>query len=410
MNDRAEIGRDTMPKLTEHSIRKIAPPAAGYALHADGNGLALRVTANDARSWVLSYRTKDGRSRRATIGSLEDWTLGAARKRAQEMRRDVDLGGDPVGDEQAERKAETVDELCDRFIAEHLPRKRPTTARGYRTAIELYIRPTLGAMKIKSVTFADADRLHRSITKRGTTYQANRVHRVLSSMFTLAIRWRYRTDNPCRGVEKNREHPRERYLTGAETARLMRELDADRDQVSADLLRLALLTGARRNEIIALKWQDVDLTEGRWTKPHTKAGEKQHVPLNAQACAVLADRYAKDPAIEQPFLRGRKLFSAERAVEHCWGRVRVAANLEGMRMHDLRHSFASTLANRGAGLLVIGKLLGHKRVETTKRYAHLTDDTVRAASEAAGRAIAGLTKPQRPNVVPMRKADRTTPR
>jgi integrase len=392
-----------MPKLTEHSIRRITPPANGYTLHPDGNGLALRVTANGARSWVLSYRTRDGRSRRATIGSLDDWTLGAARKRAQEMRRDVDLGSDPVGEVQAERKAETVSELCDRFIAEHLPRKRPTTARGYHTAIKLYIRPALGAMKIKSVTFADVDRLHRSITKRGKTYQANCVHRVLSKMFALAVKWHYRTDNPCRGVEKNKEHERERYLTEAEGARLMRALDADRDQVSADLLRLALLTGARRNEIIALKWQDVDLTEGRWTKPHTKAGEKQHVPLNAQACAVLAARYERDSDVEQPFLRGRKFFSAERAVEGCWGRVRVAAKLDGMRMHDLRHSFASTLANRGVDLYVIGKLLGHKRVETTKRYAHLVDATLRAASEAAGRAIAAMAKPERPNVVPMRK-------
>jgi integrase len=391
-----------MPKLTEHAIRKIAPPATGYALHPDGNGLALRVTANDARSWVLNYRTKDGRSRRATIGSLEDWTLGAARKRAQEMRRDVDLGADPVGEVQAERRAETVDELCDRFIAEHLPRKRPSTARHYRSGIEMYVRPTLGALKIKAVQFSDIDRLHRRIT-RDAAYQANRIHALISSMFTLAIRWRYRADNPCRGVEKNREHPRERYLTEAEGARLMRALDADRDQVSADLLRLALLTGARRGELIALRWQDVDLTKGSWTKPHTKPGEKQHVPLNPQARVVLASRYAREPEVEQPFLRGRKLVGAERAVERCWDRVRVAAELEGMRTHDLRHSFASTLANRGVDLYVIGRLLGHKKIETTKRYAHLVDDTLRAASEAAGRAIAGMTKPQRPNVVRMRK-------
>jgi integrase len=393
-----------MPRLSEAIIRKLAPPATGYVLHPDGNGLALRVTANGARSWVLNYRTKDGRSRRATIGSLDDWTLAQARGRAREMRRDVDLGADPVGEVRAERRAETVGELCDRFVAEHLPRKRPTTARGYRTVIELYIRPALGAMKIKAVTFADADRLHRSITRRGATYQANRAHRVLSSMFTLAIRWRYRADNPCRGVEKNREHPRERFLTEDETARLMRALDADRDQVSADLLRLALLTGARRNELIALRWGDVDLAEGRWTKPHTKPGERQHVPLNAQARAVLAARYERDPGIEQPFLRGRKLFSAERAVEHCWGRVRAAANLEGMRMHDLRHSFASTLANRGVDLYVIGKLLGHRRVETTGRYAHLVDGTLREATERAGRAIADAAKPRRPNVVPMRNS------
>jgi integrase len=392
-----------MPKLTEHSIRKLAPPATGYALHADGNGLALRVTANDARSWVLSYRTRDGRSRRATIGSLEDWTLGAARRRAQEMRRDVDLGADPVGEVQAERKAETVSELCDRFIAEHLPRKRPSTARNCCSAIKLYIRPALGAMKIKSVTFADVDRLHRSITKRGTTYQANRVHAVLSSMFTLATKWRYRADNPCIGLEKNKEHSRERYLTEAEGARLMRALDADRDQVSADLLRLALLTGARRSELIEMQWRDVDLTNGRWTKPHTKPGEKQHVPLNPQARAVLAGRFAREPDAEHPFLRGRRVTGAVRAVERCWDRIRVAANLEGMRVHDLRHSFASTLANRGVDLYVIGKLLGHKRVETTKKYAHLVDATLRAASEAAGRAIAGMGAPDRANVVRMRK-------
>jgi integrase len=380
-----------MPKLTEHSIRKLTPPARGYALHADGNGLALRITANDARSWVLNYRTKDGRSRRATIGSLDDWTLGAARKRAQEMRRDVDLGADPVGEVQAERRAETVNELCDRFIAEHLPRKRPSTARHYRSGIERYVRPSLGALKIKAVTFDDVDRLHRRIT-REAPYQANRIRALISSMFTLAVKWRYRLDNPCKGVEKNKEHSRERYLTEAEAARLMRALDADRDQVSADLLRVALLTGARRSEIIAMQWRDVDLTRGSWTKPHTKPGEKQHVPLNPQACAVLAARYAREPDTEQPFLRGRKLVGAERAVERCWGRVRVAAKLEGMRVHDLRHSFASTLANRGVGLYVIGKLLGHKKAETTKRYAHLVDDTLREATERAGRAIADMTE------------------
>jgi integrase len=393
-----------MPKLTEHSIRKLAPPAQGYTLHPDGNGLALRVTAKDARSWVLNYRTKDGRSRRATIGSLEDWTLGAARRRAQELRRDVDLGADPVGEVQAERKAETVNELCDRFIAEHLPRKAPSTARNYRSEIEQYVRPTLGAIKIKSVTFDDVDRLHRSITKRGKIYTANRVQSLLSKMFSLAIKWRYRVDNPAKGIGRNKEHPRERYLTEGEVARLMRALDADRDQVNADLLRVALLTGARRGELIALQWRDVDLTKGRWTKPHTKPGEKQYVPLNPQACAVLAARYAKEPEVEQPFLRGRKLATAERAVERCWGRVRKAANIDGARVHDLRHSFASTLANRRVDLYVISKLLGHKRVQTTQRYSHLIDDTLREATEQAGRAIAGMGKPSRTNVVGLRKA------
>jgi integrase len=391
-----------MPRLSEAIIRKLAPPATGYVLHPDGNGLALRVTANGARSWVLNYRTKDGRSRRATIGSLEDWTLGAARKRAQELRRDVDLGADPVGEAQAERKAETVNELCDRFIAEHLPRLRPASARNYVSHINLYIRPTLGAVKIKAVTFSDVDRLHRSVTKRGTSYTANRVLSTLSKAFALAVRWRYRPDNPCKGIERNKEQPRERYLTEAEGARLMQALDAERDQVNADLLRLALLTGARRGELIALRWQDVDLTKARWTKPHTKAGEKQHVPLNPQACAVLAARYERESEIEQPFLRGRKLATAERAVARCWGRVREAAGLGDMRVHDLRHSFASTLANRRVDLYVIGKLLGHKRIATTQRYAHLVDDTLRAASEAAGRAIADMGKPSR-NVVRMRK-------
>jgi integrase len=391
-----------MPRLSEQIIRKFVPPATGYTLHADGNGLALRITANDSRSWVLSYRTRDGRSRRATLGSLEDWSLGAARRRAQKLRRDIDLGADPVGEVQAERKAETVNELCDRFIAEHLQRLRPATARNYKSQIELHVRPAIGALKVAAVQFDDVDRLHRRIT-RDAPYQANRVLALLSKMFTLAIKWRYRPNNPCKGIERNKEHPRERYLTEDEGVRLMRALDAERDQVNADLLRVALLTGARRSELIAMRWEDVDLTKGRWTKPHTKPGEKQHVPLNPQACAVLAARYAKDPEIEQPFLRGRKLATAERAVARCWDRVREAAKLEGMRVHDLRHSFASTLANRRVDLYVIGKLLGHKRVETTRRYAHLVDDTLRAASEAAGRAIAAMAEPQRPNVVRMRK-------
>ncbi|HWW35779.1 MAG TPA: integrase arm-type DNA-binding domain-containing protein, partial [Xanthobacteraceae bacterium] len=212
--------------LTDSGIRKLAAPDRGNRVTYDEmvKGFGLRVTANGARAFVLNYRHKaDGRERRVTIGAFPDWSAAAAREEAKRLKREIDGGADPVGDQEADRAAPTVAELCARFLDEHVPRKRPSTQRDYRQQIRVDILPALGASKVHAVTHADIEALHRRISARAPT-QANRVIALLSRIFTSSIRWGMRTDNPARGIERNAEHRRERFLSGDELGRLSHAL------------------------------------------------------------------------------------------------------------------------------------------------------------------------------------------
>src|SRR5262245_58674463 len=209
--------------LTDALIKRLPVPEKGNKVHYDDDvvGLGARVTAAGARSCILSYRTRSGRERRYTIGSCGDWSTTAARTEARRLRRLIDEGGDPLADIEAERAAPTVWELAERFEAEHLPRLRPGSADGYRRMLRVHVKPFFGPhVKVRDITFADVDRLHRKVTAAGHPRRANAVVGVLGKMFSLAQRWDMRADNPCRGVEKNYETKRKRYISGDELARL----------------------------------------------------------------------------------------------------------------------------------------------------------------------------------------------
>ena len=185
-------------KLTDRIVKALPTPKTGNQITYDTTvkGFGARVTAAGARSFVLTYRTKLGRERRYTIGAFGDWKTGPARNEAIELKKQVDRGGDPLGDIHAGRKAPTVAEMCDRFEEEHLPRLRPSTQKSYRQQIAAEIRPALGILKVAEVDFSDIDRLHRTISKRAP-YRANRVLAPLSKMLNLAIMWNWRSYNPC---------------------------------------------------------------------------------------------------------------------------------------------------------------------------------------------------------------------
>jgi len=175
-------------------------------------GFGVRNTAAGAQSFILNYRTRAGRERRYTIGAFPDWTAKVAREEARRLRALIDLGGDPLADIQAGHDAPTVADLCRRYEDEHLPRKRPRSAEEDRILIRTRILPALGSIKVADVTYDHIDGLHRKITKQGKPYRANRTVALLSKMFSLAsTKWRLRSDNPCRGIERNPEPPRERY-------------------------------------------------------------------------------------------------------------------------------------------------------------------------------------------------------
>jgi integrase len=376
-------------RLTDATVKRLPVPATGNRIHydADVKGFGARVTAGGHRAFVLTYYNRRGRQRRYTIGSFPDWSVTGAREEARKLKRQIDQGGDPLADIEAERGAPTVNDLIERFLAEHVSRKRPHTQYDYRNVIERHIRPALGGKKVAEVAWSDVDALHRKITKAGRATQANRVVAVASKMFALAIKWRLRPDNPARGVERNQEHKRKRYLSAAELKRLTDALDRLDDQQAAYIFRFCLLTGCRSGEAMSARWENVDLSAGKWSKPGSTTKQKTDhiVPLSAPAKQLLAGLRRRTngpwvfPADSKP---GHRV-----TVQKTWLAVCRAAKIAGLRVHDLRHSFASQLASSGASLPLIGSLLGHSNPATTHRYAHLFDDPQRAAVERVGKII-----------------------
>jgi integrase len=323
-------------------------------------------------------------------------------------------GRDPLADIEAERTAPTMAELIDRFVAEHVSRKRPSTSRFYEQMLRVHIRPHFGPhLKVTDVAFADIDTLHRKISKFGSPYMANRVVAVLSKMLSLACRWKMRDD--AKGIEKNYESKRKRYLSADELTRLSAALAAYSDPQIANIFRLLLLllllTGARRGEVLAMEWGALDLDTGIWTKAGSTTKQKTDhiVPLSAPARQLLSemqDEYVrlhpKKPLPQNVFPgNGERGHIVE--VKKAWRTITKAAGITGLRIHDLRHSYAAQLASSGASLPLIGALLGHSNPVTTARYAHLFDDPLRQATERVGAVIAAAGKPiQEPVNLPRR--------
>lgn len=395
-------------KLTDSIVKNLPAPEKGNKILYDSEvkGFGVRVTAGGARSFVLNYRNRTGRERRYTIGAYPDWKVSAARDEAKELKRGIDRGIDPLAEVEQDRDAKTVADLCKRFDEEHLPKKRPATARDYRAIINRHILPNMRNLKVAEVEFSDVDDLHRKITKGGAPYLANRTVAVLSKMFGLAVRWKWRTDNPAKGIERNDEEKRHRYLTTAELANLTGALANLEDQQAANIVRLLLLTGARRGEVQAARWEQFDLTDGVWTKPGSTTKQKtmHRVPLSAPARQLLSDLRAETDEDAEYVFPGRT-GGHRHEIKGAWHDLCVAAGIvttetvkggrvivkPSARIHDLRHTYASMLASAGMSLPIIGALLGHSQPATTARYSHLMDDPLRQATDRVGALLSPST-------------------
>jgi integrase len=386
-------------RLTDAIVRRLPLPQQGKHITVDTDvpGFGARVTANGARSFILRYTTRAGRERTFTIGDATVWRTTDARDKAKDLRREIEDGGDPLGAIEDERAAPTMLDLIERFRSAHLPKKRPRTASEYEYLIRLHIAPHFGAhTKVRDVLHEDIDALHRKITKSGSPYAANRTTAVLSKMFSLAIKWRMRETNPAKGIEKNREYHRRRYLSSDELVRLTKALTKHPDKGAADAIRLLLLTGARRGEVLSMRWEDVE--DSTWSKPPSSTKQKEHhqVPLSAPALRLLAD-IRKRQRPRAPFVFPSHGATGHRVeLKKNWALITKAAGIEGLRIHDLRHSYASQLVSGGASLPLIGALLGHSNPATTARYSHLFSDPLRKATEKVGAVIIAAGKPVRP--------------
>ena len=371
-----------MAKLTKRTVEGLAPAGKDYFLwDSEVAGFGVRVMASGKKSYLIQYRS-GGRTRRVTLGRHGTVTADAARKRAKELLGAVAKGENPAEDIHIHRRGPTFASICDRFLKEYVPiHCKPSTAGEYRRSVELFIKPALGSHKIIDIARPDIARLHHSM--REIPYQANRTLGVLSKIFNLTEVWGLRPDgsNPCRHVKKFKEEKRQRFLSGEELARLgqvLTEVEADgtasRSAVTA--IRLLILTGCRLAEIQTLKWSYV---KGNVIElPDSKTGAKT-IYLGTSALAVLAsvERLPDNGHVITGKFPGRHLTDLQRP----WRRIRKRAGLEGVRIHDLRHTFASHAVSNGEGLPMLGKLLGHTQVQTTARYAHLADSPVKDSSE-----------------------------
>jgi integrase len=393
--------RDRIMKRTVDNLR---PPETGEVTLWDKSlaGFGVRVRPSGAKTYLIMYRAGIGRGapqRKLTIGTHgSPWTPDAARVEARRLLGMVAGGGDPAAVKSSRRKAETVGDLAVRFLSDHVRFKRKArTANEYGRLINQIILPALGRRKIADVSRADVARLHHDI--RETPYQANRVLAVLSKMFNLAEGWGLRSDgsNPCRHIERNPERGRERLLSAAELARLGDTLDAYAGSPYVPAaIKLLLFTGARLSEILGLRWEHIDLERGDARLPDSKSGTKTvHLPPPALAVLARLTRLEGNPHVIVGQKDGARLVNLEKP----WRAIRAAAGLPDVRLHDLRHAFASVGAAAGDSLLVIGKLLGHSQTATTARYAHLGADPVKAAAASISGQIAAALAGRR---VPMR--------
>ena len=357
-------------------------------------GFGVRVHATGRKVYVVQSRGPTG-PKRVTLGRHGDMSTEEARKRAAVVIDRIKRGEDPVP---APPKPElTLSELAEHFMRVHVKMNcKPKTVATYRFTLAKYILPILGAMSINEVGRGEIAALHHRL--RDTPVMANRTVKILSKMFSLAEAWERIPSgrNPCRSVRCYKERPRERFLTPEEFRRLgrvLRDVEADGSvwPPAIAALRLLMLTGCRKSEILTLRWDDVDRTAGELRLRDAKSGPRM-VPLTVPVLTVLdgIPRMPGNPWV----IAGKRPEAGLSNLDHYWQPIRAQAGLDDVRNHDLRHSYASRALALGESLPTIGKLLGHRKVGTTARYAHLMRDAEKVAATRVGDSIGAHLGPR----------------
>ena len=422
--------------ITKTSVDALTcPPSKDREILWDGGhkeavrGFGVAAFRNGGKCYIAQYR-KDGRSRRTRIGEHGRLTPEQARKDARKILGLVEGGADPIAERKAAREVRTFKAVATDFLELHVASKRKDrTAHEYARILNAYVLPAIGSKRVVEVRRADVARMHAKLS--GAPYQANRALALVSAIWNWAARREEVAfaDNPAKAIERYGESGRERFLTSEELARLgdvLREaetlglpytVDETRpnakhapkfnhrrvilDPFAVAAIRLLILTGARLREVLDAQWSQLDLERGVLFLADSKTGKKP-VYLSAAAQSLLASI----PRVNgNPYIIAGALEGAPRAdLNKPWRAVRKAAGLDGVRIHDLRHSFASFGAGASLGLPIIGKLLGHSQAATTHRYAHLDADPLRRAAETIGAAIsAAMERTSTTNVVSIRR-------
>lgn len=446
-------GTERSIKLTKRTVDAAQPKDRPFRLwDSELTGFGLKVTPAGAKTYIATYRAGTGRGapqREYTLGRHGVLTPDQAREEAQRVLSAARLGADPQSERHLQRGELTVAQLCDLYLAEGTGTKKASTLATDRSRIASHVKPLLGSKRISAVSAGDVGRFMRDVAggKTATAPRkvgpravsqvlggkgtATRTVGLLGGIFAFAVRGRLLAENPVRGVQRYQDGKSERFLSAAELARLgeaiaAAELDG-RNGHGLAVIRLLTITGARKSEIEGLRWDEVDFERSALRLRDSKTGAKL-IPIGAPALAILSGLAAKakadaKAAAEEASATGAALldpspfiFPASRKADghwtgtaKVWQAVRRAAGLKDVRLHDLRHTFASLAigaAGGGNSLAMIGKLLGHADVKTTARYAHLADDPVRQAADRISRAAAAGLAGQAGEVVDIQEARR----
>ena len=351
-------------------------------------GFMLEVRPSGGATYYFRYRDAASRIRLNRIGRLEDLTLADARSQAHKMRKMVDEGGDPKLESHRFKDIPSFAEFIrDRFIPHVKIRKR--SWRTDEVVIRLHLMPRFGALRLNRVTRADVVSFHHDLSLKG--YAAGTCNRILVQLkfiFNCAIRWDILPplSNPCVGVELL-EDPggEERYLNEEEVGRLFAELDRNRNLQVAQIIRLLLYTGARKREILDARWEHVDLRRRLLTIPISKSGKPRHIPLSDASVALL-ESLPRDESVPWVFFNP-KTRKPPVSIFYAWDSIRAKVGLQDVRLHDLRHSFASFLVNSGRSLYEVQRLLGHYDPKVTMRYAHLSPEALIDAANVVSHLV-----------------------
>lgn len=353
-------------------------------------GLKLIVGSNGHKSFAFRCTLRDGRKRYGPIGTFPATDVAAARDAALKMRAIVDRGGDPLEDRDRLRAMPTFSEFV---RGEYLPYAQQTkrSAHDDESKFRLHLEPKFGTRRLCDISTRDIQLHHAAIRESHSASTANRHLALLSATFRKAVEWERVDRNPAAGIKQFKENnQQQRFLTSDEIARLYRAMETDPNQTAVAALKLLLLTGTRREEALQARWEHLDLEAGQWWLPKTKSGRGRYVALSDAAKDLLAALPSRgtSPWVfpgrdgDKPLHNPRKTFC----------RVLAAAGVDHLRLHDLRHSFASLAVNAGATLYEVQALLGHSTAQMTQRYAHLADSGLRRASQAVADVVSAAVR------------------
>jgi integrase len=410
------MGKSLRGKFTDAGIEALPIDGSDRLTFDPGTeGFGVRVTPRGVKLFIAQARF-GGRPRRVSVGRFPDMSVAKARQAARDALADLRVGKNPKAEQVARERAAlngqlTVSKFADEWLAEHVDKKlKPRTAADYHQIVEQKIKPALGHMLIAGVDKADVMALHESMAS--TPRRANYVVRTIGAMMTYAEDKRKRppNSNPARKIKMFREGHRERFLSEAEIAAAADAIaTVEREKKigphAAAGLRLALFTGARSGEITALQWKHVYWDRKIARLPDSKTNEPRTIHLSDAAIEVLRTL----PRVGKYVIAGAKKDEPFKNLTRSWILTRAFAGLDDVRLHDLRHSYASLAAGRGVSLQMIGKLLGHRVPATTQRYAHLTRDAAAAVNDELGAAmVAAIEKQAAPSatIVKLRRRKR----